>query len=178
MGILTKHLLEPVVPPRQRRPELQIPPDVEAVCLRALEKDREKRWADMDALYRALGAAGQQPFEPRPASLKYPSLAQPDADMRESKAALAAMPPAGTFDDERPSRPEAVGGGLGARARLALGAAAALAIVLVVVVALRGRPAPGPAAVAGDRVDPLRRKVDVPGDPTTPAELQNPFAAP
>ena len=49
MGILTKHLLEPVVPPRKRRPDLDIPADVEAVCLRAMEKDRDKRWPDMDA---------------------------------------------------------------------------------------------------------------------------------
>ena len=64
MGILTKHMLEPVVPPRKRRPDLDIPADVEAVCLRAMEKDRDKRWPDMDAFYRALGAAGGVPFEP------------------------------------------------------------------------------------------------------------------
>ncbi len=29
-----------------------------------------------------------------------------------------------------------------------------------------------------DKVDPLHRKIDVPGDPATPAELKNPFAAP
>ena len=44
----------------QRRPDLDIPPDVEAVCLRALEKDRDKRWQDMDAFYRALGARGRR----------------------------------------------------------------------------------------------------------------------
>ncbi len=249
MGILTKHLLEPVIPPRQRRPDLQIPADVEAVCLRALEKDRDKRWADMDEFYRAIGAAGGQPFEPstvrnylvKPdlpgATLKYPSLAEPNAEVRDSRTAIAATPPVGTFDDERPSRPEPPRGGLGARAKLALGAAAALAIVAVLVLALRGSPAPGsrvaekttpaPAAVEkaalvpppaaekpatpppaaappektepaaapeatsaekparprrrhgeSDRVDPLHRKIDVPGDPATPAELKNPFAAP
>ena len=63
MGILTKHMLETVVPPRQRKPHLNIPADVEAVCLRALEKERDKRWQDMDAFYRALGGAGGEPFE-------------------------------------------------------------------------------------------------------------------
>ena len=253
MGILTKHLLEPVVPPRQRRPDLQIPADVEAVCLRALEKDRDRRWADMDAFYRAIGAAGGLPFEPSTvtrvagpalppgATLKYPSLAEPNAGVRDSRTAITATPPVGAFDDERPSRPEASGGGLGARAKLALGAAAALAIVSVVVLAMRGgtpaaghavadkaaatppaaapvekaalvpappaeRPIaappaanpPGPptptAAAEGastdkpararrhhgdnDKADPLHRKIDVPGDPATPAELKNPFAAP
>src|SRR5262245_25754390 len=51
MAILTKHMMEPPVPLRQRRPDLDIPADVEAVCLRALEKDRDKRWQDMDAFY-------------------------------------------------------------------------------------------------------------------------------
>ncbi|HVY39089.1 MAG TPA: serine/threonine-protein kinase [Polyangia bacterium] len=249
MGILTKHLLEPVIPPRQRRPDLQIPADVEAVCLRALEKDRDKRWVDMDEFYRAIGAAGGQPFEPSTvrtylgtpelpgATLKYPSLAQPNAEARDSRTAIAATPPVGAFDDERPSRPEPPRSGLGGRAKLALGAAAALVIVSVLVLALRGGPAPGggvaakaatapavekaallpppvadkpatppPAAAPpekaeppapapeavpaekpararrrhgeSDRVDPLHRKIDVPGDPTTPAELKNPFAAP
>ena len=86
MGILTKHLLEPVVPPRKRRPELDIPADVEAVCLRAMEKDRDKRWSDMDAFYQALGAAGGVPFEPSnvfvppQASLKYPRLTEANAE--------------------------------------------------------------------------------------------------
>ncbi|MFL5305708.1 MAG: serine/threonine-protein kinase [Polyangia bacterium] len=244
MGILTKHLLEPVIPLRQRRPDLQIPADVEAVCLRALEKDRDKRWADMDEFYRAIGAAGGQPFEPSTvtriptpalpgATLKYPSLAEANAGVRDSLTAIAATPPVGTFDDERPSRPEAPGGGLGARAKLALGAVAALVIVSVAVLALRGGPAPtrgvaekpavappvekaslvpvpaekpvvappaanppaaevpAPEAASADqpararrhhgetdKVDPLHRKIDVPGDPATPAELKNPFAAP
>ncbi|MES1165072.1 MAG: serine/threonine-protein kinase [Verrucomicrobiota bacterium] len=248
MGILTKHLLEPVISPRQRRPDLEIPADVEAVCLRALEKDRDKRWADMDEFYRALGGAGGLPFEPSTvrayvggpqlpgATLKYPSLAEPSAGVRESKTAITATPPVGAFDDERPLRPEPVGGGLGARAKLALGAAAAVAIVSLAVLAMRGGPPPGGGAVAGkaavappvekaalllpaptekpaaatsptnpsaapatpaaepapadkpararrhhgegDKADPLHRKIDLPGDPATPAELKNPFVAP
>ena len=98
MGILTKHLLEAPVPPRKRRPDLDIPPDVEAICLKAMEKDRDKRLPDMDAFYRALGAAGGLPFEPsqvfvapRPpkASLKYPTLAAANLEARESRTAIA-----------------------------------------------------------------------------------------
>src|SRR4051812_24945837 len=63
MAILTKHMMETPVPPRQRRPDLDISADVEAGCMRALEKDRDRRWQDMDAFYRALGAAGGEPFE-------------------------------------------------------------------------------------------------------------------
>ena len=127
MGILTKHLLEPVVPPRKRRPELDIPADVEAVCLRALEKDRDKRWPDMDAFYQALGAAGGVPFEPSnvfvppQASLRYPQLTEANAKARQSKTAISVSPPSGTFDDERPQRAEAPAGSLSAGAKLGLG---------------------------------------------------------
>jgi serine/threonine-protein kinase len=107
MGILTKHLLEAPVPPRQRRPDLEIPEDVEAICMRAMEKDRDKRYPDMDAFYRALGASGDLAFEPsqvfvapRPpkASLKYPTLASLNPEARASRTAIA---PSGTFEDER-----------------------------------------------------------------------------
>jgi eukaryotic-like serine/threonine-protein kinase len=144
MGILTKHLLEPVVPPRQRRPDLGITAEVEAVCLRAMEKDREKRWPDMDAFYRALGAAGDAPFEPSnvfvapPASLKYPALSEPNSGIRQSKTAISVSPPVGTFDDERPQRAEAPAGVRGAGAKLALAVGGAVVVVIVLVLALRG----------------------------------------
>jgi serine/threonine-protein kinase len=151
MGILTKHLVEAPVPPRQRRPDLEIPAEVEAVCLRALEKDREKRWPDMDAFYRALGAAGGVPFEPSnvfvppTASLKYPALAEANSLPRESKTAISVSPPSGTFEDERPQRPDDPVGGLGARVKIGLAVGAVLAVVLVVVLALR--PGARPTAV-------------------------------
>src|SRR5688572_28566047 len=44
MAMLTKHLLEPAVASSQRRPDLGIPPAVDAMLLKALQKDREKRW--------------------------------------------------------------------------------------------------------------------------------------
>jgi serine/threonine-protein kinase len=167
MGILTKHLLEPVVPPRQRRPDLEIPPDVEAVCLRAMEKDRDKRWPDMDAFYRALGNAGGQPFEassvyvglapgelPR-ASLKYPTLAAQNIDVRDSKTAIAASPPVGTFDDERPVRPEGPAAMPG-RLKLGIAAAVSAAIVVIVALVLRGGAHP-PAPAAPAAAPPVER---------------------
>ncbi|HVU51764.1 MAG TPA: serine/threonine-protein kinase, partial [Polyangia bacterium] len=148
MGILTKHLLEPVVPPRQRNPRAAIPIDVEAVCLRALEKDRDKRWQDMDQLYRALGTAGGEPFEasgaytPSP-DLRFPVLAQANPRARESRTELApppASPTGGHFDDERPVVRTAAGLKLGGAF-----VAVALAAVLVVL-ALRPSSKPAPAA--------------------------------
>jgi len=112
MGILTKHLLEQPIAPRKRRPDMEITPEVEAICLRAMEKDRDKRFPDMDALYRALGAAGDLAFEPSQvfvpprvpkASLKYPTLATLNEENRESRTAIA-VSGTGTFEDERPGR--------------------------------------------------------------------------
>ena len=138
MGILTKHLLEPPVPPRKRRPDLEIPPDVEAICLKAMEKDRDKRYPDMDALYRALGAAGGFAFEPSTvfvaprvpkASLKYPTLAAANTEARESRTAIASSSGAGTFEDERPVRlDDAAGGKRGAGKIVMVVAGLALAV--------------------------------------------------
>jgi serine/threonine-protein kinase len=179
MGILTKHLLEPVVPPRRRRPELGIPADVEAICLRAMEKDRDKRWPDMDAFYQALGAAGGVPFEPSnvfvapQASLKYPRLGESNAEARHSKTAISASPPVGTFEDERPQRAEAPRGSLSAGAKLGLGVAGAVAVALALVLALRGghgTPA-GTAPAAAAATAPTSAAATAPTSAAAPAAV-------
>jgi serine/threonine protein kinase len=163
MGILTKHLVEAPVPLRQRRPDLEIPADVEAICMRALEKDREKRWPDMDAFYRALGAAGGVPFEPSnvfippTASLKYPALAAANPLPRESKTAISVSPPSGTFEDERPQRADELPGGLGTRAKLGLGLGALVLVGVVFWLAMRSgsHPATGSSAAVAHPATPL-----------------------
>jgi serine/threonine-protein kinase len=190
MGILTKHLLEPVVPPRKRRPDLDIPADVEAVCLRAMEKDRDKRWPDMDAFYQALGAAGGVPFEPSnvfvapQASLKYPQLTSASASAaRQSKTAISVSPPVGRFDDERPERAETPGGGLGARAKIGLGVAGAVVLVIALVLALRtghktGADSVATPPVAVERTNPIVGAPPPPvrSVPTPPPALAGPPA--
>jgi serine/threonine-protein kinase len=52
--VLAAHLHEPPPPPRTLRAEL--PPDLEAVVLRCLEKDPAQRFPDADSLERALAA--------------------------------------------------------------------------------------------------------------------------
>jgi serine/threonine-protein kinase len=54
---LTKHVFEAVVPPSQRAPELDIPPEVEKVVLRLLQKKPADRYADMRELIGALEEA-------------------------------------------------------------------------------------------------------------------------
>jgi serine/threonine protein kinase len=54
--VLLMHLREPVQPPRQRRPDLPIPPGAQEVVMRALEKKRADRWQDMGEVQRRLEA--------------------------------------------------------------------------------------------------------------------------
>jgi serine/threonine protein kinase len=63
MTMLTKHLMEDPVPPSVRRPDLAIPPEMDALVLKALEKDRDKRWQSMAELLEAVSAC------PGPASV-------------------------------------------------------------------------------------------------------------
>jgi serine/threonine-protein kinase len=49
-GTLTKHVFDAVTPPSERRPELGIPPSLEAVVMRMLQKKPADRFADMRAL--------------------------------------------------------------------------------------------------------------------------------
>src|SRR5262245_10433248 len=44
MGIISRHLVEPPVPPSRRRTDLNIPPVVDQVVLRGLEKNRDLRF--------------------------------------------------------------------------------------------------------------------------------------
>ncbi|MBI5480202.1 MAG: serine/threonine protein kinase [Deltaproteobacteria bacterium] len=50
MAVLTKHLTDEPVPPRQRRPDLDIDPGAEAIVLRAMAKRREDRYQSIDAM--------------------------------------------------------------------------------------------------------------------------------
>ena len=194
MGILTKHLLEPVIPPRKRRPDLDIPAEVEAVCLRAMEKDRDNRFPDMDAFYQALGGAGDVPFEPSnvwappEASLKYPRLTEANpVAARESKTAIAVSPPTGTFEDERAIRLERAADGLSPGIKIGLGVAAAVVVALVLALALRGghQPAPGlettaaagPRAPAALAAPPPAAPSPAPPPPAAPANVE-PAVAP
>jgi serine/threonine protein kinase len=195
MGILTKHLLETPVPPRKRRPDLEIMPDVEAICLRAMEKDRDKRFADMDALYRALGAAGGFSFEPSAvfvpprtpkASLKYPTLAAANLEARQSRTAVAVP---GSFEDERPVRTEKVPGGSRRFNIIAAAVGAGIGLIVVLVMVLRSPNKVTPPVEAAAPLKPAAAAIAVPTPPapappvpappaaTSPGETPKPAAA-
>ncbi len=50
IGILTKHVTEAAVPPRQAAPDRGINPDIEAVILKAMDKEPDNRYGSMDEM--------------------------------------------------------------------------------------------------------------------------------
>jgi serine/threonine-protein kinase len=58
MGVLTKHMFEPPVPPSQIAPQMGIPLDVEQVVMKALHKDRDHRFQTMKDFSLALAECG------------------------------------------------------------------------------------------------------------------------
>lgn len=58
MGILTKHMFEPPAAPSTVVPHANIPADVEAIILKALQKDREYRFQDMTDMGAAIEKVG------------------------------------------------------------------------------------------------------------------------
>jgi serine/threonine-protein kinase len=64
MGVLTKHMFEAPQPPSQRNPNAGIAPEVEAVVLKALAKDRDQRYQTMREMAMAMEAcAGGDPLQ-------------------------------------------------------------------------------------------------------------------
>ncbi len=58
MGLLTMHMYEPPLPPREAEPEADILPDVEAIVLKAMQKKPENRFQDMREFAAAIEAVG------------------------------------------------------------------------------------------------------------------------
>jgi tRNA A-37 threonylcarbamoyl transferase component Bud32 len=79
MAMLTKHLVEIAPPPSVRRPDLNIPPAVDALVARALEKDREHRFASAEVFMAAVLAIDENgdftgpPALTRPAPMTTPA---------------------------------------------------------------------------------------------------------
>ncbi|RMH36808.1 MAG: serine/threonine protein kinase [Deltaproteobacteria bacterium] len=57
VGVLTQHLTAELVPPSRRAPDRTIPPGVDALVMRALEKDRTRRFQTVEELRAAIDQA-------------------------------------------------------------------------------------------------------------------------
>jgi serine/threonine protein kinase len=70
MGLVTKHLVEDPPPLAVRRPGTVVSPDLEAVIMKALSRDRDQRFASSDEMRAAVlacGAPAAAPIRPTPA---------------------------------------------------------------------------------------------------------------
>ncbi len=110
LGTITKQLVEPLVPPRKKRPDLRIPEALERVALKALAKDRNERYASAGEMSEALTAAvrtlGERATQPIPVG---PPLSEPAGPVEVDGRArtLDAIPA-----QQRPRTPALALGGL------------------------------------------------------------------
>jgi serine/threonine-protein kinase len=176
MGVLTKHMFEPPLPPSQRNPAANIPADVEAVCLKALAKDRDQRFQTMKEMALALEAcAGGDPntagwagepssVMPVPAGLRDVSKPYALGPGGTQPGPLTA-PPIGTVPPSTGSQATAP------KSRLPVIAAVALALVAVAgaaAVLLNKKKPEAPPPVAAKVTPP----VEPPAAPPPPVEAK------
>ncbi len=88
MGVLTKHLTEPVVPPSARRPDLEIDPRADELVAQAMEKSPRDRFPDAAALSKALEAIARD--SSKNAALRRPGAPSPPPKRRALAPAEAA----------------------------------------------------------------------------------------
>ena len=95
MALLSKHLLEQIVPPSQRRPDLNLPTVIDQLILGAMAKDVNQRPATMEQFGEQIQAVlSQLPYEPgqtAQATAQQPAMTRPQSVPTPS-AAYAAGP--------------------------------------------------------------------------------------
>jgi serine/threonine-protein kinase len=162
VALLTKQVSEQPVPPRERRPELDIPPGLELVILRCLEKSRDDRFATAADLSDALepfaagdvSQAGLLPTREHGHSGGLPALgreaeAGADEDGTPTREDAAPTPepyePEGTLTDSQ-LREEAMPGRFGRNVAFTLMAVALVTAALGFVFFNRAHQRPQPPA--------------------------------
>jgi serine/threonine protein kinase len=184
MTMLTKHLMEDPVPPSVRRPDLVVSPEMDALVLKALEKDRDKRWQSMAELLEAVSACpGPESVAPRelpkgqtvalggahsPAAVHVSRAKAGRSEAHEpSRDGFRVAPSSADRDAVRP-RPS------GKKTMVVVIALVAVAVgVLAVALSTRSKPAAPPPAVAPAPVPAVPTPL-----PPAPAPLPPPAAAP
>ena len=170
IGFLMKHLTDPPMPPSQKQPEVEVPPDLEALIMKALSKNPADRFANAEEMREALLACvgGDVSAPARAASAPKLAAAAPP----KAKPTPASQAKTVTVDEEPPRKS---GGG-----KVAIGVAAAVLLVGGGAAALfLGRlgdprpPEPVPAPVAQE-VAPVAQ----PAPPPPSQPEQQPAAQP
>jgi serine/threonine-protein kinase len=138
MGVITKHLLDAPTPPSQRNPEVGIAHEVDAVVLRALEKNPAERYQTMKEMWTALAELSDETSQSWPDhySGRFVRLGTPTpAPRRPSLAASAVVAPA----PQTPAPP---------RSRAVVWIAGGLVLAAATIGVLLGRRPPSHASVA------------------------------
>ncbi len=174
MGVLTKHMFENPEPPSHRNPHANIPADLEAVCLKALAKDRDQRYQTMKELALALetcaGGDLSQAWGNEPSGVGA-GLREPSQTFRTpGSVAAGAVGAVGTAPPRSSSSPELTP----AKSRVGLGVVAGVVGVLLVggtaaVLLTRAKPVPPKPAVTAPAVLPKPKPV-VAARPVEPAK--------
>ena len=114
MALLSKHLLETIVPPSQRRPDLNLPPEIDSLILRAMAKDAAARPPTMEQFGEEIAAAlAMFPSEtgPRTAQATAQATAQQAAayprPQQMTPPPMAVMAPTGFTPQYPPPQPSA-----------------------------------------------------------------------
>ncbi|MBL0214340.1 MAG: hypothetical protein IPQ07_10675 [Myxococcales bacterium] len=94
MALLSKHLLESIVPPSQRRPDLNLPPAIDMLILNAMAKDPNARPATMEQFGEEI-AAVLATFPPETGQNTAQATAQATAQQPvQTRSQAAVTPPA------------------------------------------------------------------------------------
>jgi serine/threonine-protein kinase len=90
VGVLSKHVTDPVVPPRTRAPERGLPREADEIVLRAMAKSLEERYPSAAALGKDLeralsrgtaSLAATEPSRPKFSTGEAPTLSLPDGEL-------------------------------------------------------------------------------------------------
>jgi serine/threonine-protein kinase len=192
MTMLTKHLMEDPVAPSMRRPDLAISPGMDELVLKALEKDRDKRWQSMAELLEAVSVCPGPETAPKqppkghtlamggahaPAALRpgRATSAAPETTKLSRKAVDVAVSTADMATPQAGSSSKKTLVLVGAGVAIGIGVAAWLAL------SPRGKPAdlvPPAPAVAVQPAPPALPTPALPALPTTVPPAVVPAAAP
>lgn len=178
MAMLTKHLLEDPVAPGVRRPDLGIPAALDALVLKALEKDRARRMQNMQEMIAAVEACEAVPAVGRSSATRELGGGEPVAarTVVGQEADVDAPTVLGTATTQSPVARAARFPGR----RVALVVAGTIAGTSAALWwALSERPAPAPTAVAPTPPSPPGVAKPTPSPPSpaeAPAEAKGPAA--
>jgi serine/threonine-protein kinase len=162
VAIALKHVNQPAPSPREF--VQSVPPELEAIVLKALAKDPTQRYPDAEAMMRDLEVAQSRlgpgkvdtestaVFAPVPVPVEPPAPVPPDSPAAMTEPPPPMTPPPPPPPGERDDRRRAL--------LLALGLAAAAALAVLAFLLLRGQPTETVPQVIGQTLDSARVEIE------------------